>query len=101
MTAVAMATSKWLDAPIMATGAASSYESFSARASPYPIPKTSIVCIKRGTAIVSLLAHTELPAYLWDFQSLAQVHVRLAKLVDYLRRTMLLLYDESFLPLGS
>jgi len=41
--AVAIATSKWFDAPIMADGDASSYESFNSFDDPYPSQKIRFV----------------------------------------------------------
>lgn len=46
-----MATSKWLEAPIMAAGAASSYFSLRNFAAAYPRAKINIVWIKSGIAI--------------------------------------------------
>jgi hypothetical protein len=53
--AVAMATSKWLLAPIIAEGAASSYLNFSFLANQYVRVKIKIVCRKSGMAIQKIV----------------------------------------------
>jgi len=56
---VAIATSKWFDAPIIADGAASAYRSRSNRARPYASQKITFVWMNSGIAIHRIVSGVE------------------------------------------